>query len=335
MRDEFQTWAETYPKAPKWRDGTFTGSPAAAHVRNTVPAAIEAALGDEAARYRIVGSAGQSEWTHTPWVALLDPAGATSVEEGIYVVYLLSLGCDRLYLTLNQGCTTLNNSAGKTAARDELLRRATVMRARVAHSAVRLTDLPMDLAATGWRSELYEAGQILTREYHTAAFPPEAELVEDLREALNLYQAVLRAGEWTPDDTLIEIARDEAGLETLEQAKVYVQHRKIERNPSHSHKVKKAQGSTCKGCEIDPVTVYGQLAQMMVDAHHLKPLAALAAGETVTFDVHRDFAVLCPNCHRAIHRMNDVSDLDGLRTHVASAKVAAPGGSQSPAKSHE
>jgi len=63
-------------------------------------------------RYKILGSAGQSEWTHTPWVALLDPAGATSVQEGIYVVHLLSLGCERLDLSLNQGCTTLHNSAG-------------------------------------------------------------------------------------------------------------------------------------------------------------------------------------------------------------------------------
>lgn len=320
MREEFQTWAETYPKTPKWRDGTFTGAPAAAHVRLNVPSAIATVLGADAGRYRIVGSAGQSEWTHTPWVALLDPAGATSVEEGIYVVYLMSLGCERLYLTLNQGCTTLNNSAGKTAAREELLRRASVMRARVAHSAKRLTDLPMNLGAEGWRSELYEAGQILTREYNTASFPAEAELVADLREALALYQSVLRSGDWTPDDTIIDIARDEAGIETLEQAKVYGQHRKIERNPSHSRKVKKAQGPICKGCDTDPKTVYGDIAELMVDAHHLKPLSALKDGETVTFDVHDDFAVLCPNCHRAIHRMDDVSDIAGLRQRLADAR---------------
>jgi 5-methylcytosine-specific restriction protein A len=130
----------------------------------------------------------------------------------------------------------------------------------------------------------------------------------------------LQSGGWTPEDVLIDEARDEAGIELLTQAKLYNQHRRIERNPSHSRKVKKAQGSVCKACKKDPVTVYGELANMMVDAHHLKPLSALEEGKTVTYDVHKDFAVLCPNCHRAIHRMEDVSDLEGLRKLLADAK---------------
>lgn len=271
MRHEFRTWAETYPKAPKWRDGTFSGSPAATYVKDVVPAALETALPDLSAQYKVIGSAGQSEWTHTPWVALLDPSSSATVQEGVYVVYLLSYGCERLYLSLNQGCTTLYNSAGKDAARNELLRRSVVMRARTAQFSKRLTDNPIDLGANGWRSTLYEAGQVFSREYLTAALPTEAELVEDLREALTLYQAILRAGDWTPDDSLLQTASDEAGIETLEQAKIYSQHRRIERNPSHAKKVKDAQGSTCRGCGIDPTFTYGDLARMMVDVHHLKP----------------------------------------------------------------
>lgn len=320
MREEFEIWANTYPKAPGWRDGTFAGAPAAAYVSSAVPEAIRTVLGQDANRYNIGGSAGQSDWTHTPWVALLDPASATSVQDGIYVVYLMSLGAERLYLSLNQGCTTLRDAEGHPGAREELLRRASVMRKRVQRRARRLKNISIDLAATGWRAELYEAGQVLTREYDTSALPDESELRADLVEALALYRAVLQAGGWTSDEVIIEEARDEAGIETLTQAKLYNQHRRVERNSSHSKRVKDTQGSTCKACGIDPATVYGELAANMVDAHHLKPLSALEEGQTITYDVELDFAVLCPNCHRAIHRMEDVSDIEGLRKLLAVAQ---------------
>lgn len=320
LRDAFEAWALLYPPDPQWRDGTFEGHPAAAHVRLAVPTAVKAALGSASERYRIKGSAGQSEWTHTPWVALLDPAGATSVEEGIYVVYLLSRGNQRLYLTLNQGCTTLYNEQKKVGAREELARRASVMRKRVKESAQRLTADPVDLGATGWRAELYEAGQILSREYRTDNLPADEDLKADLLEALDLYSAVLKAGGWTPDDVLIQDASDEAGIQILTQAKLYNQHRRIERNSSHSLKVKKAQGTICKACDTDPTSIYGELGNSMVDAHHLAPLSSLNEGESVTFDIHKDFAVLCPNCHRAIHRMADVGDIEGLRRLISEAR---------------
>ncbi len=288
-------------------------------MRVAVPAAIRAALGREADRYEVSGSAGQSEWTHTPWVAILDPAETDTVEEGLYVVYIMSLGCERLYLTLAQGCTTLFKAGGKRAAHDELVRRAAVVRERVTSPTSRLTNIEMNLGAEGWRAELYEDGQILTREYQTTAFPSDGELQADLRAALDLYRLALQTGGWSPDDAIIDAAEDETGVSSLEQAKVYRQHRRIERNASHSRKVKRLQGSSCRACGVDPSTIYGPLAKDMVDAHHLKPLAALRNGERVTYDPRKDFAVLCPNCHRAIHRLEDVSDLDALRRAISTA----------------
>lgn len=122
---------ESYPTNPQWRDGSFAGAPAAAHVTETVPDAIRKTMGKVAPNYLIQGSAGKGDWTHTPWVAILDPAETSTVEEGIYIVYLLSKGCDRLYLTLNQGCTRLKDQAGIPATRVELAARAAIMRSRL------------------------------------------------------------------------------------------------------------------------------------------------------------------------------------------------------------
>ena len=49
------------------------------------------------------------------------------------------------------------------------------------------------------------------------------------------------------------------------------------------------------------------------DSAKLTTLVGLEEGVIVRYDVATDFAVLCPNCHRMIHRMEDPSDLYKLR----------------------
>lgn len=313
MRDELLTWMESYPVEPSWRDGTFAGAPAAVTVTKTVPAAIRKAIGPEST-YLVAGSAGKGDWTHTPWVAVLDPSETSTVEEGIYVVYLLSKGCDRLYLTLNQGCTTLKDEAGIPAARSELARRSATMRERLTPS--RLGAGKIDLNTNVWRADLYEHGCVLSVSYTREDMPDDDGLRLDLYEALGLYRTVLSEGGWSADDQIVAEAETELGEITLAQAKLYRRHRRIERDPSHSRLVKRLQGSVCRGCGKDPQEVYGPLAAGMVDAHHLRPLSSLAEGDRVAFDPRTDFAILCPSCHRAIHRLEDVSDVELLRSLV-------------------
>jgi MrcB-like, N-terminal domain len=95
MRAEWSMLVDGYPRFPGWRDPGFKGSPVIKLLNTGLPTSIKRALPQVPGRYEVVGSAGQSTWTHTPWVALLDPAVTTSVEEGFYVVYLLSLGAQR------------------------------------------------------------------------------------------------------------------------------------------------------------------------------------------------------------------------------------------------
>jgi 5-methylcytosine-specific restriction protein A len=312
MRDELLAWMQTYPEDPTWRDGSFAGSPAATVVTKAVPDAIrQTGLANQ---YVVQGSAGKGDWTHTPWVALLDPAETSSVEEGVYVVYLLSKGCERLYLTLNQGCTTLKNESSIPNARVELSRRAETIRSRLTPDRLRLIDI--DLGTAVWRADLYERGTILGAVYNRSELPDELELRRDLEEALRLYRLALDKGGWAAEDQLASEAASELGEVSLAQAKLYRRHRQIERNPSHSRLVKRLQGPVCRGCDRNPAETYGPIAEGLLDAHHLRPLSTLAENETVTFDPRTDFAVLCPNCHRLIHRLEDAGDLEALRALV-------------------
>lgn len=317
MRDELLSWMHTYPREPTWRDGTFARAPAVGIVTREVPDAIRRSLGGEAGRYMVQGSAGKGDWTHTPWVAVLDPSETSTVEEGIYVVYLLSKGCDRLYLTLNQGCTTLKDESGIPAARAELARRSAIMRSRVRSD--RLRDSAIDLNTKVWRADLYEHGSVLAATYPREDMPSDNELVQDLKAALRIYRVLLNNGGWAADDQIVSEAVEDLGVTLLAQAKQYRRHRQIERNPAHSKRVKHLQGSTCKGCDRNPEEFYGTVGAGLVDAHHLHPLSALGEGEVVLFDPLKDFAVLCPNCHRVIHRLENPGDLTALRRLVQNA----------------
>lgn len=319
MREEFARLANEYPNRPVRNDGTFAANSLKPLVERELVNAIELAIGPRAESYIVRGSVGKGDWTHTPWVVLLDPAVTTSVERNYYVVYLLSLGSERLYLSLAQGCTTLKNALGIPGAKLELARRAAGMRDRAKPHTRRLGPIDMDLGVdnTIWRGKLYEAGCVIGKEYDTRDLPTEAELRADLAEALLIYRHLKLNGGWAAEDSMVDEANeDQIPSRGLEQAKVYRQHRTIERDPGHSREVKRRQGTRCRACDLEMEEVYGSLARGVCDAHHLKPLSTLRTGEVVTFDPMTDFTVLCPSCHRAIHRMPDASDLGALRDEI-------------------
>jgi 5-methylcytosine-specific restriction enzyme A len=61
---------------------------------------------------------------------------------------------------------------------------------------------------------------------------------------------------------------------------------------------------------------YGEIAQGFIEAHHLRPIGTLEEGVPVKYDVAADFAVLCSNCHRMIHRTVNPSDLASFRATI-------------------
>ncbi|MDR6624370.1 MrcB family domain-containing protein [Caulobacter segnis] len=325
VREAFAQFVQEYPRRPVRNDGTFAGNSLRVLVETQLVDSVKAALGDRAKRYLVRGSVGKGDWTHTPWLVVLDPAVTTSPERNYYVVYLLSLGCERLYLSLAQGCTTLKDAVSVPKAKVELARRAAVMRARAHTLATRLAPLEMDLGVdrTVWRGKLYEAGSVLGQVYDTRKLPSDADMIADLVEALDIYAHLKREGGWAAEDTIVEEAEaDEIPNKGLLQSKTYRQHRTIERDRGHSREVKRQQGTRCRGCGFEMSEIYGEDAVGLCDAHHLVPLSSLEKGVTVTFDPVRDFAVLCPSCHRAIHRMSDSSDLEALRMAVRSGVLA-------------
>jgi 5-methylcytosine-specific restriction enzyme A len=66
---------------------------------------------------------------------------------------------------------------------------------------------------------------------------------------------------------------------------------------------------TCEVCEFDFVRTYGELGYGFIECHHVIPLSA--SGVTTT--TSKDLALVCPNCHRMLHRPRPWLSLPQLR----------------------
>ncbi len=65
----------------------------------------------------------------------------------------------------------------------------------------------------------------------------------------------------------------------------------------------------CEACATNLEEIYGSLAIDFIEAHHRVPISALGEDHQSTI---ADFAALCPNCHRILHRNANLS-VESLR----------------------
>lgn len=89
---------------------------------------------------------------------------------------------------------------------------------------------------------------------------------------------------------------------TLQEKRQYRYHRVIERNRQLASAAKQIQGYVCKVCRFDFERTYGSLGHEFIEAHHLVPISQLPLNQVTQLSPKDDFAVVCANCHRMIHR---------------------------------
>ncbi|MEK9825632.1 MAG: DUF3578 domain-containing protein [Methylotenera sp.] len=279
----------------------FEGHALGGYIRKTAPRAIAALLGDP--QLKVKGGCGISgNWAVIPWIGVFDTAVTEGAQRGYYIVYLFSADMSRVYLSMNQGTTEARWETSSDAESRELLRtQAKRMREALKGKAEIPPTLAIELESDRFYAKGYEAGHAFGYAYQIEALPGEDQLQADLRELLRLYRLLIKAGGGAV------LSEDEAAEVGLSDAKIderrnYVAHRKLERNPKAAEKAKKALGCQCQACGLDFGKLYGESAKGYIEAHHLKPISEIPDGETVSLDPKKDFAVLCANCHRAIHK---------------------------------
>lgn len=304
---------EEYPKAI---EQPFKENEVANFIRNDIPEYIKEIIGSND-RFKIQGSPGQGNWAGVPWVAVLDRFITETVQDGYYVVYLVKEDFSGIYLSLNQGVTTVQKQYG-SAAKEALEIRAKDYAARIGQIPQGMTSGSIDLACAGKSKlgPLYEVGSILSFFYSAENLPDDNQLARDLEKVLSLYYLLSTKEAQLYTDN--ELEDDESGLEFENLKKIRV-HKRIERNTKLSKKVKKLKGCTCEACCFNFAEMYGEIGDGFIEAHHLKPLHTLT-GEKIALDPVKDFAVLCSNCHKMIHRSEFVSDVVEFRGKYVNAQ---------------
>jgi 5-methylcytosine-specific restriction enzyme A len=295
----------------------FSGHPLAKFIRGGAPEAVAHGLNDPS--LLIQGSPGKGTWTYVPWLAVFNPLVTKSAQEGHYVVYLYSADMNRLYLSMNQGTTRLHNEFGPGYL-EELKRRAAVMAARVPEYVEHFTNTPIELTSAATLPIAYQAGHAFGAAYDLANLPNKEHLQTDLRRIAELYLMITARGgsETLSDDEEIETPDEPL---SLEERRKYRYHRRIERNGALIKEVKKVQGFTCAVCSFDFEKIYGEIGKEFIEAHHLVPISELPEGKTVSLNPKDDFAVLCSNCHRMVHRKKIPIAPKTLRAYPGLKKV--------------
>ncbi len=84
----------------------------------------------------------------------------------------------------------------------------------------------------------------------------------------------------------------------------YVTHLLAERNRAVVSRLKSVSNLECDICTL---TFAGRYGVDYIEAHHKVPITTYSAAYTVTIS---DFALLCPNCHKAVHIYMRLHGLD-------------------------
>lgn len=212
--------------------------------------------------------------------------------------------------------------AGKTRA--VLADRAEFMRKRLAEYGAMLPVQTIDLGSSARLPGDYVAGHALGCSYMLDGLPTEDVLRTDLQNVVRAYRALTFRGGIEGDVEPQAELEDEFKIPaqaTITETRKYAFHRKVERNRTAAKQAKKFHGLRCQACDLDFEERYGVIGKGFIEAHHLKPIASLEEGVAVTYNVAADFAVLCANCHRMIHKSDDPSDLSKFRLAIASKKL--------------
>lgn len=285
--------------------------PLGGFIRHEATDAVSEGLGELGVRLQVEGSAGAGNWAAVPWISVFDPAITITATHGYYVVYLFHANEPIVYLSLNQGTTSVRAEFG--ARTREILRdRADLIRKRVAEFAEFLSVNEIELGSDARLPGDYAAGHSLGVTYALNTLPDEMQLRSDLQTIVRAYRALtFRGGIDAEVESQTDIA-DEFAIPpqtSITETRKYAYHRKVERNRTAARFAKKFHGTHCQACDLDFVERYGDIGRGFIEAHHLRPIATLVEGVPINYNVAADFAVLCSNCHRMIHRTDDPSDL--------------------------
>ena len=129
-------------------------------------------------------------------------------------------------------------------------------------------------------------------------------------EGLGLYIKYLNA-EVTPPSVSTSTRRIKLASPEMEGKHITREQVVIQRNITARQKCIEYYQCRCAACGLSMAEKYGKLGDGVIEVHHLNPIHLFS--DTHKVDYKEDLVALCPNCHTMIHKLDDHSDLAGLK----------------------
>ncbi len=190
MKSHFQKIINDYLIS---KNENFATHPIANFLRHDIPHSISKVV-DDKERYLFQGSAGNGRWVACPWVAILDPLVTVTTQKGYYPVFLFAEDMSGLYLSFNQGVTSVKSQFGK-GYKDTLKIRAENFRAKIGQIPSNFKEININLRQNkNTKTSLpgdYEAGNIIAKYYPADNIPNDVTLIKDIEEILKIYKLIV------------------------------------------------------------------------------------------------------------------------------------------------
>ncbi|MGP8024403.1 MAG: MrcB family domain-containing protein [Methanobacterium sp.] len=205
LRDYIEKILKEYQVA---RNENFAENTLAAVLRHDFPNYLKE-ITDKPENYKFVGSAGQGNWTYSPWVGVFNKKVTDSAQRGYYIVYLFREDMEGVYISLNQGMTEIRNHNSVIETKRILKSRASDFRDKLNDSDELLEEINLDVKNSP-NAPFYEAGNIYAKYYSLEDLPSEDNLISDFNEFLSLYKTLANENKFTviDDANVIEDAQN-------------------------------------------------------------------------------------------------------------------------------
>ena len=279
-----------YPAAKKTK---LKGNSLANFIRSEVPKIIQNNAGNILDKYKVLVVKHAGNWSSVAWIVITNPKVSDTAKRGFYPVYSFFENGKKIMFSLGQGYYDIRKMY-KKEANSILISRGIILKNKSGDfkkygfknvSSTKIT-LKKDKQREIWvKSTAF--GKIYDR---VVAKGGTSEVFEE------------------PDLEDIEIIENLNGSEKKAIRK-HREHEKyyIKTDPTFIKKLKKKFNYTCQACNLNFEKIYGKYNNKLdyVEAHHIVPKSEIIKMIDLNQELGReekDFAILCANCHRMIHR---------------------------------
>ena len=312
IREVFEKIAKEYPSAKKEE---LKGHPLAKFIRTQVPKSFNEDAGEILSKYKILVAKHAGNWSRVAWIVVLDPRVSETATKGYYPVYSFFENGKKIMLSLGQGYRDIR-AKYKSEGNDILISRGIILKNKAGNFekyGFRNVHGTKITVQKDKEREIWVKSCAFGKIYDVNKLPPNNIFINDLKNMLHIYNNIIQNGgtsELVENTDLedLEIEKDLSGLEK-KALKIHRKHEKFYIKPDTKFikKLKKKFNFTCQACNLKFDKIYGKYNKNLdyVEAHHIVPKSEILKKISLNQELGRDekdFAILCANCHRMIHR---------------------------------